>query len=131
MKLFTKAQREKLLANGTRRGADHKPVVRLFNPTGAGTWLLTELDPDHPDDYGFGLADLGMGFPELGDIGIREIAEFRGLMGLGIERDMYFRPKYAISIYAEAARAVGRIVESGPDLDAAAERSRAKSTAGT
>ena len=71
MKLFTKAQREKLLANGTRRGADHKPVVRLFNPTGAGTWLLTELDPDHPDDYGFGLADLGMGFPELGDIGIR------------------------------------------------------------
>ena len=32
MKLFTKAHREKLLANGTRRGADHKPVVRLFNP---------------------------------------------------------------------------------------------------
>ena len=95
MKLFTKAQREKLLANGTRRGADHKPVVRLFNPTGAGTWLLTELDPDHPDDYGFGLADLCMGFPELGDIGIREIAEFRGLMGLGIERDLYFRPKHA------------------------------------
>ena len=103
MKLFTKAQREKLLANGARRGADHKPVVRLFNPTGAGTWLLTELDPDHPDDYGFGLADLGMGFPELGDIGIREIAEFRGHMGLGIERDLYFRPKYAIGVYAEAA----------------------------
>ena len=108
MKLFTRAQREKLLANGTRRGADHKPVVRFFNPTGAGTWLLTELDPDHPDDYGFGLADLGMGFPELGDIGVREISEFRGLMGLGIERDMYFRPKYAISVYAEAARAAGR-----------------------
>ena len=70
MKLFTRAQREKLLANGARRGADHKPVVKLFNPTGAGTWLLTELDPDHPDDYGFGLADLGMGFPELGDIGV-------------------------------------------------------------
>ena len=81
MKLFTRAQREKLLANGARRGADHRPVVRLFNPTGAGTWLLTELDPDHPDDYGFGLADLGMGFPELGDIGIREIAEFRGPHG--------------------------------------------------
>ena len=130
MKLFTRAQREKLLANGARRGADHKPVVKLFNPTGAGTWLLTELDPDHPDYYGFGLADLGMGCPELGAIGIREIAEFRGLMGLGIERDLYFRPKYAIGVYAEAARAAGRIVEFGPELAAAAGPSRVESTAG-
>ena len=121
MKLFTGAQRERLLANGARRGADHVPVVRLFNPTGAGTWLLTELDPEHPDDYAFGLADLGMGFPELGDISVRELAEFRGLMGLGIERDLHFRPRArAISVYAEAARAAGRIVEFGPQLDAAA-----------
>ena len=107
MKLFTKAMREKLLANGARRGADHKPVVRQFNPTGAGTWLLSELD-----------------------IGIREIAESRELMGLGIERDLYFRPKHAIGVYAEAARAAGRIVEFGPELDAAAGRSRTGSAAG-
>ena len=81
--------------------------MRLFNPTGAGPWLLSELD-----------------------IGIREIAEFCGLMGLGIERDLYFRPKHAIGVYAEAARAAGRIVEFGPGLDAAAERSRAGSPAG-
>ena len=131
MKLFTRAQHEKLLANGARRGADHLPVVRLFNPAGAGTWLLTELDPDHPDDYGFGLADLGMGFPELGDIGIREIAEFRGLMGLGIERDLWFDARgIPLATYAEAARAAGRIVEFGPELDAAAGRSRAGSAAG-
>ena len=106
MKLFTKAQREKLLANGTRRGADHTPVVRLFNPTGAGTWLLTELDPDHPDDYAFGLADLGMGFPELGDIGVREIAEFRGLMGLGSRpghERIIAKTKYALQIIAKNA----------------------------
>ena len=70
-----------------------------------------------------------MGFPELGDIGIREIAEFRGLMGLGIERDLYFRPKHAIGVYAEAARAAGRIVESEPELDDAAGRSRTGSAA--
>ena len=75
--------------------------------TGASTWLLSELD-----------------------IGIREIAEFHGLMGLGIERDLHFRPKHAIGVYAEAARAAGRIVEFGPELDAAAERSRAGTTAG-
>ena len=42
MKLLTEAQRTKLLANGNRRGADHKPVVKWFNPCGAGTWLLSE-----------------------------------------------------------------------------------------
>ena len=31
MKLFTEEQRTKLLANGTRRGAGHKPVVKWFN----------------------------------------------------------------------------------------------------
>ena len=46
MKLFTRAQREKLLANGARRGADHKPVVRLFNPTGAGRFRYR---PDQGD----------------------------------------------------------------------------------
>ena len=51
-------------------------------------------------------------------------------MGLGIERDLYFRPRRAIGVYAEAARAAGRIVESGPELDAAAGRSRAGSPAG-
>ena len=120
MKLLTSKQRERLLANGAQLGADHKPVVKLFNPTGAGTWLLTELDPKFPGEIAFGLADLGMGFPELGDIGLLELFEFRGRFGLGIERDLHFRPKYRISTYAEAASAAGRIVEFGPELDAAA-----------
>ena len=121
MKLITKSQRERLLANGARRGADHRPVVKLFNPTGAGTWLLSELDPDEPE-IAFALADLGMGFPELGEISLREIADYRGPLGLGIERDLHFQAKYPIAVYAEAARAAGRIVEYGPELDAAARR---------
>ena len=77
--------------------------MRLFNPTGAGTWLLSELD-----------------------IGIRDIAECRGLMGLGIERDLCFDARgIALSTYA-----AGRIVESGPELDAAAERNRTETAAG-
>ena len=41
MKLLTEEQRTKLLANGTRRGPDPKPVVKWFNAGGAGTlrWL--------------------------------------------------------------------------------------------
>ena len=120
MKLFTEEQRTKLLANGTRRGADHKPVVKLFNPCGAGTWLLSELDPEFPDECGFGLADLGFGTPELGSIGLLELTEYRGAFGLGIERDIHFTAAFPLSIYAEAARASGHIVESGPELEAAA-----------
>ena len=73
MKLLTEEQRTKLLANGTRRGADHKPVVKWFNAGGTGTWLLSELDPEYPDECGFGLADLGFGTPELGSIGLLEL----------------------------------------------------------
>ena len=75
MKLFTEEQRTKLLANGTRRGPDQEPVVKLFNPCGAGTWLLSELDPEYPNECGFGLADLGFGTPELGSIGLLELTE--------------------------------------------------------
>ena len=87
MKLLTEEQRTKLLANGTRRGADHKPVVKWFNPCGSGTWLVSELDPEYPDECAFGLADLGFGTPESGSIGLLELIEYRGPFGLGIERD--------------------------------------------
>ena len=120
MKLLTEAQRTKLLENGTRRGADHEPVVKLFNPCGAGTWLLSELDPEYPDECGFGLADLGFGTPELGSIGLLELTEYRGPFGLGIERDIHFTANYPLTIYAKAARAAGSILESGPELEAAA-----------
>ena len=51
-----------------------------------------------------------------------EIAALRLPYGLRIERDLHFAPEHALSVYAEAARAAGRIVESGPELEAAARR---------
>ena len=123
MKLFTEKQRTTLLANGAEIDVDHMPVVKLFNPCGAGTWLLSELDPEYPDECAFGLADLGFGTPELGSVGLSELSTYRGPFGLGIERDIHFTGKYPLSVYAEAARAARHIVESGPELKAAA-RSR-------
>ncbi len=38
--------RGKLLANGRNRDQDHAPVVKIFNPMGSATWLLSELDED-------------------------------------------------------------------------------------
>ncbi|RIV79196.1 DUF2958 domain-containing protein [Pelagerythrobacter aerophilus] len=43
---------------------DPWPVIKLFNPAGAATWIATELHED--GDALFGLADLGFGCPELG-----------------------------------------------------------------
>ena len=119
MQLMTPELREQLIANGKNRDGDHLPVVKFFNPVGAATWLVTEMDPDE-NDYLFGLADLGMGFPELGGISLSELQNYRGPFGLGIERDLYFEPKYPIAVYAVAARNAQRIVESGPELEEAA-----------
>ncbi len=124
MELVTPEQRETLLANGAKRGADHFPLVKLFNPCGAGTWLVTELDPED-ESIAFGLADLGFGTPEIGSFSLTELESFQGPFGLGIERDLYFEGKFSLSVYAEAARNAGRIVEYGPELDAAGRRSAA------
>ena len=121
MELVTPEIREKLLANGAERGPDHKPVVKLFNPCGAGTWLVTELDPEDAS-IAFGLADLGFGTPEIGSFSLEELNAFKGPFGLGIERDLYFEGKFTLAVYAEAARAAGRIVEYGLELDAAGRR---------
>lgn len=86
---------------------DPVPVVKLFNPCGAATWLVTELDRDW--DTLFGLADLGFGCPELGSFSLSEIAGLRLPFGLCIERDLHFSTPHALSRWAEEARAHGSI----------------------
>ena len=119
MKLLTNTQREQLVANARNRSQDHRPVVKFFNPCGAATWLFTELDPEDGDTL-FGLSDLGFGTPELGYSSLAEIALVRLRFGLGIERDLYFKPAHSLSVYVEAARTAGRIVEFGPELEVVA-----------
>ena len=122
MELLTPELREQLLANGRNPDSDRVPLVKWFNPAGAGTWLIVDADPEDPDIH-FGLMDLGFGTPELGSVRLSELEAFEGPFGLGIERDLWFQPAHPIGVYAEAARRAGRIVELGPELDAAA-RSR-------
>ena len=105
MILLTPELREQLLANGRQRDVDHVPVVKFFNPFGAGVWLATELDED--GDILFGLADLG--YPELGSFSLEELSSLRLPFGMGIERDILFTGDFPISIWAEAAREAGSI----------------------
>ncbi|HEX3885387.1 MAG TPA: DUF2958 domain-containing protein [Stellaceae bacterium] len=113
MELLTPNQRAQLLANGAARAdrGDHDPVpvVKLFTPDAGATWLLTELDPAN-DDIAFGLCDLGLGSPELGNVSLSELIRARGKLGLPVERDIHFRGDKPLSKYAAEARRAGIIV---------------------
>lgn len=110
---ITDVQLAQLLANGrqslTDEGFDPLPVVKLFTPDAGATWLLTEIDPGD-EDHAFGLCDLGLGFPELGNVSLTELATVRGGLGLPVERDLHFTASNPISTYARDARLAGRIV---------------------
>jgi hypothetical protein len=109
MKLLTDVIRAQLIANGRARDPvrgtedeiDFTPIVKLFNPCGAGTWLLTELDPEAPD-IASGLCDFGMGTPEIGNVAISELESVRGPLGPGIERDLHWKPRTTSIGYARA-----------------------------
>ncbi len=87
---------------------DPVPLLKLFNPLGAATWLATELAED--GDALFGLADLGFGCPELGYFSLSEIAAVRLPYGMGIERDIDFETPLPLSRWADSARRAGAIV---------------------
>lgn len=118
MKILTREQTERLARNGHANAErmtddgdtyDFEPVVKLFQPDGAATWLLTETDPDDPD-IAFGLCDLGFGCPELGTVRLSELEAVSGRLGLAIERDLHFTPTGRLSTYAAKAREAGRII---------------------
>ena len=122
MQLLTKPLRAKLIDNGRRQSlvagtdAEHDffPVVKLFYPCGAATWLLTEIDPEDAT-IAFGLCDLGHGCPEIGSVSLTELETFKGRIGLGIERDLHFKARARLSTYAAKAHRAGRIVEHWDD----------------
>jgi hypothetical protein len=101
--------RVRLLVNALANERDPFPVLKLFTPDANATWLVTECDPDEPDRL-FGLADLGLNFPELGWFSLSEIKEIRGRLGLPVERDAAFVANKPLSAYAEEARVKGCIV---------------------
>lgn len=124
MILLTDDLRERLLANGRDPGADHVPVVKFFNPLGAGVWLPTELDAD--GDILYGLADLGD--PEIGSFSLLEMTSVRLPFGMGIERDILFVTDLPLSVWAEAAHQAGSI-RAAERIVASIARSRREGSA--
>lgn len=92
MKLMTKELEKKFeqfpLYSQDGKGLDAKVVVKYFNPTGSGTWLITEGEKQKNGDWlFFGYCHIFEW--EWGYVTLNELQDFRGQFGLGIERDLY------------------------------------------
>ena len=86
MKLLTQQQELQLKINSKKR----KPIayVKLFNPSGLGTWWLSELDENNRI---YGIAEIHE--KEYGYFSLDELKEIKSQpFGLGIERDKWFKP---------------------------------------
>jgi len=66
-------------------------VVKFFNPSGAGTWYGVEFD-GQDTFFGYVESPLGPDCSEWGYFSLSELASVRGRFGLGIERDLHFKP---------------------------------------
>ena len=91
MKILTKQIKDKLIKNHQEQNngeKEFKAVLKLFNPTGIGTWYLSELNPEN--NTAFGLCCLQD--KELGYVSLDELLSFKGQFGLKIERDLSFKP---------------------------------------
>ncbi len=97
-----------LVARARDADFDRVPVLKLFNPLDASTWLATELLDD--GDTLFGLADLGFGCPELGNFSLSEIGRVRLPFGLAIEPDLTFETLHSLSVWTKTARRGGSIL---------------------
>src|ERR1035437_9317354 len=110
MKLLTKEILEKLpaLYSQDERGEAALAVVKFFDPTGSWTWYASEgsiVCPNHAnydciecpkpwniEDFIF----FGLVFGaevEYGYFSLKELQGWPGRLGLGIERDLGWRPK--------------------------------------
>jgi len=91
MKLLTKDIEKKLIKRSTQphnRTNDDRAIVKFFNPTGIGTWIIFEGEKQENGDWLlFGMCDLG--HPEWGYVSLNDLQSIKLKFGLGIERDMY------------------------------------------
>ena len=112
--LTTDQERAELLAHGQSRAAglaiDPLPVVRLFTPDAHATWLLASLDPAD-GDTAWGVMDVGIGMPELGEIKLSDLASIVGPNKRPVMRDQYFKAVRPLSEYLRLAQENGSIVE--------------------
>lgn len=98
MMLLTKELEKRFAKVGSQEN-EKDPIIiaKFFNPTGAGTWYATEYDPETRCFFGY-VSIFGDWNDEWGTFSLDELQSFKGQLGLGIERDLYFQEKKASEV---------------------------------
>lgn len=110
MQLMTKELEEKFLKYplGSQDGklGNSTVIAKYFNPTGVGTWFITEANKlDDGDFEMFGYCHLGDDQnAEFGYVNLSDLQSIKLPFGLGIERDLYL-PKNTLLI--DAMKSIG------------------------
>lgn len=94
MKLLTKEIINQFKKTGSQEQVEDPIVIaKFFNPTGIGTWYATEFDEDEQMFFGY-VSLFGDYNDEWGYFSLAELQDFKGMFGLGIEKNMHcgFKP---------------------------------------
>lgn len=95
MKLITKELEKEFenypIGSQDGLGGKAKVIAKFFNPTGVGTWLITEASKLENGDYEmFGYCHLGDDeMAELGYVYLSQLESLKLPFGLSVERDLY------------------------------------------
>ena len=97
MKLMTKAIETRARAQYPKGNDFGQMIVgKFFDPCSQWTWYLMNQDPEDPD-YLWGIVK---GFEvEVGSFSLSELSTVKNRFGLGIERDIYFKPCPTKEVY--------------------------------
>jgi hypothetical protein len=92
MKLITKQLEKRFIKIGNQsESSDPLVIAKFFNPSGSGTWFVTEYDLETTIAFGY---VTGLGHNEWGSFSITELKSVKcPPFGLPIERDLWFDEK--------------------------------------
>ncbi len=68
---------------------DPTAPLKWFTPDSSFTWYVLEYDPVQQLCFGLVVGPVR----ELGYFSVSEVEQVHGLLGLGVERDLYWQPK--------------------------------------
>ena len=94
MELIPKEVKEQIPSLYTTENQNNPTVfVKLF--LDSWTWYITELSIDKNICFGYVISPFGA---ELGYFSLEEIKGIKGILGLGVERDLSFKPTKLSSV---------------------------------
>ena len=98
MRLMTKELEKRFSQVGSQEEVEDPVIVaKFFNPQGAGTWYATEYDPKDKMFFGY-VSIFGDWNDEWGYFSLAELESYVGQLGLGIERDLYWKETKASTV---------------------------------